>query len=69
MTVVAENVFGDEEDGQREKGKRSAVAFSEEQWITLKDYLKDNELMYNKQLMDYKDPNKVRRCGTNFVRK
>ena len=40
------------------KGRRVVVTFTEEQKMMTVDTLTDNKLIYNKSLMDYKDPMK-----------
>ena len=39
------------------QSKRTVAVFKEDE-MKLIEILKDNELLYNKSLMDYKDPNK-----------
>ena len=47
------------EEGDDPKGKRAAAAvFTEEQEMKLLDFLKENKLLCNQHLMNYKDPNK-----------
>ena len=42
----------------REKCKRTIAAFKEEDEMKLIEFLRDNELLNNKLLKDYIDPNK-----------
>ena len=41
------------------ESKRTVAVFKEEDEMTLFEFLKDNELLYNQRLMYYKDPNKT----------
>ena len=41
-----------------EESKRTVAVFKEEDELKPVEFLKDNELLYNKRLMDYKGPNK-----------
>ena len=40
------------------ESKRTVVVYNEEDELELVEFLNDSELLYNKKLMDYKDPNK-----------
>ena len=41
-----------------EESKRTVTAFKEEDEMKLVEFLRDNELLHKKRLMEYKDPNK-----------
>ena len=41
-----------------ERGKKTAVMFSDENEQKLVDFLRDNEILYNKHLKSYKDRSK-----------
>ena len=50
------NVEASTEEGDAPEGKRTAAAvFTEQQEIKLLDFLKDNKILSNKCLMDFKD--------------
>ena len=50
-----------------EESKRTVAVLTEVEKLKQTEFLKDNELLYNKRLMDYEDPNKRGLFGLNFV--
>ena len=55
-------------DKADKRSKKSAVLFSAEEEQVLVQFLRYNEILYNKRLMDYKDRPK-RGTGISFVRR
>ena len=54
------------EDKADKRGKKTAVVFSDENEQKLVDFLRDNEILYNKRLKDYKDRSKREAAWDKF---